>query len=38
MAYQSGPGDLALHGVRVLGFPAASDLLATLGIERGTDT
>lgn len=73
MAYRSAPEDLALHGVRVLGFPATSrlagrygldpgtvqellldheargwvrqlwiqfheDLLATLGIERGTDT
>jgi hypothetical protein len=24
VAYRSAPGDLALHGVRVLGFPAAS--------------
>jgi len=23
VAYQSAPGDLALHGVRVLGFPTA---------------
>ncbi len=41
MAYRSLGEDLALHGVRVLGFPSGiqfhEDLLATLGIPRGPD-
>ncbi len=33
MAYQSDPGDLALHGVRVLGFGSASKIAGRFGID-----
>ncbi len=33
MAYQSDPGDLALHGVRVLGFASASKIAGRFGID-----
>lgn len=36
MAYVSAPGDLALHGVRVLGFPAASRIAARYRLDAGT--
>ncbi|MBO0788558.1 MAG: transcriptional regulator [Actinobacteria bacterium] len=35
MSYLSAPGDLALHGVRVLGFPAASRVAARYGLDAG---
>lgn len=36
MAYRSAPEDLALHGVRVLGFPAASRVAGRYGLDPGT--
>ena len=36
MAYPSAPEDLALHGVRVLGFPAASRVAGRYGLDPGT--
>lgn len=36
MPYLSAPGDLALHGVRVLGFPAAARVAARYGLDAGT--
>lgn len=36
MSYLSAPDDLALHGVRVLGFPAASRVAARYGLDAGT--
>ena len=35
MAYRSAPEDLALHGVRVLGFPAASRVAGRYGLDAG---
>jgi hypothetical protein len=36
VAHRSAPGDLALHGVRVLGFPAASRIAGRYGLDPGT--
>lgn len=36
MTYVSAPGDLALHGVRVLGFPTAARIAARYGIDAVT--
>jgi hypothetical protein len=36
VAYRSAPGDLALHGVRVLGFPSASRVAGRYGLDPGT--
>ena len=36
MTYVSAPGDLALHGVRVLGFPSAVRVAARYGLDAGT--
>ncbi len=33
MAYASAPGDLTLHGVRVLGFPSASRIASRYGLD-----
>ena len=33
MAYHSDPGDLALHGVRVLGFASVSKIAGRFGID-----
>ena len=35
MTYVSAPGDLALHGVRVLGFPTALRVAARYGLDAG---
>jgi hypothetical protein len=36
VAYRSAPEDLALHGMRVLGFPAASRVAGRYGLDPGT--
>ncbi len=36
MTYLSAPGDLALHGVRMLGFPTASRVAGRHGLAPGT--
>ena len=35
MAYQSAPDDLALHGVRVLGFPTTTRLASRYQLDTG---
>ena len=38
MAYPSDPGDLALHGTRVRGFPTAARVAGRYGLDLGTTT